>query len=208
MDNTNQVFIQSKGKIAWNRTSGIFVKDLISIIAEEKYKGEIEELQFEFKEDSVKDSHLISMLSIIALIKNKFPSLIITVLGEPEILVNFSDVGSKADRFKPLRLTIVTFLLFIGSITAIINFHADVDMRSAHQTLYHLITGIEEERPLLLQIPYSLGIGVGMSVFFNHIFKKRINNEPSPLEVEMYLYQQNMDSFIKDHSNEDKTEGI
>lgn len=208
MDNTNQVFIQSKGKIVWERTKAIYLGDLISIIAEEAYRREIEALQFKFKEERVKDSHLISMLSIIAIIKNKYPGLTITVLGEPEILVNFGDGNRKPDRFKSIRLAIVTFLLFIGSITAIMNFHADVDMRSAHQTLYHLITGIEEERPLLLQIPYSIGIGVGMSVFFNHVFKKRINNEPSPLEVEMYLYQQNLDAYIKDHSNEDKTEGI
>ena len=208
MDFKNQVFIQSKGKIAWDKTREIYLKDLISIIAEEEYKKGIEELRFEFKKENVKSSHLISMLSIIAVIKHKYPKYIITVLGEPEVLVNFADNHLKEDKFKLVRLAIVSFLLFIGSITAIINFHADVDMRSAHKTLYHLITGIENDRPLLLQIPYSLGIGAGMSVFFNHFFKKRINNEPSPLEVEMYLYQQNMDSYIKDHSTENKTEGI
>lgn len=207
MDTRNQVFIQSKGKIIWDRTRSIAIKDLISIIAEEEHKVKIEEIKFDFKE-SVKDSHLISMLSIIALIKDKYPNLLITVLGEPEVLVNFGALNKRRDKYKLLRLFIVTFLLFVGSITAIMNFHADVDMRSAHKTLYHLLTGIETDSPLLLQIPYSLGIGAGMSVFFNHFFRKRINNEPSPLEVEMYLYQQNMDSYIKDHSTDNKTEGI
>ena len=208
MDNKNQIFIQSKGKLVWDKSKEIYLKDLISIITEEEFKKGIEDLQFEFKEENVKDSHLISMLSIIALIKHKYPKQMITVLGDSEVLVNFGDNSRKEDKYKLVRLAIVTFLLFIGSVTAIMNFHADVDMKSAHKTIYHLITGIESDRPLLLQIPYSLGIGAGMSVFFNHIFKKKINNEPSPLEVEMYLYQQNMDSYIKDHSTEDKTEGI
>lgn len=207
MDTKNQVFIQSKGKIIWDRSKELTIKDLISIIAEEEHKVKIEEIIYEFKE-KVQDSHLISMLWIIALIKDKYPNLLITVLGEAEILVNFSGFKEKKDKYKLLRLFVVTFLLFIGSITAIMNFHADVDMRSAHKTIYHLLTGVESDRPLLLQIPYSLGIGAGMSVFFNHFFKKKINNEPSPLEVEMYLYQQNMDAYIKDHTTENKTKGI
>lgn len=207
MDTKNQVFVQSKGKILWDRNRAIALKDLISIIAEEENKVKIEAIEFDLKE-SVKDSHLISMLSIIALIKDKYPTLLITVLGEPEVLVNFGAKNEKRDKLRILRLLVVTFLLFVGSITAIINFHADVDMKSAHTTLYYLFTGIKTERPLLLQIPYSLGIGAGMSIFFNHFFRKRLNNEPSPLELEMYLYQQNMDSYIKDHSTENKTEGI
>ncbi|MNO07817.1 hypothetical protein D3C81_2301760 [compost metagenome] len=35
-----------------------------------------------------------------------------------------------------------------------------------------------------------------MVLFFNHVFKKKFNEEPSPLEVEMYLYQQNMNQYV------------
>ncbi|MNP79175.1 hypothetical protein D3C76_1769570 [compost metagenome] len=35
-----------------------------------------------------------------------------------------------------------------------------------------------------------------MAVFFNHLFKKKWNEEPTPLEVEMFLYQQNVDKFV------------
>ncbi|MNI93321.1 hypothetical protein D3C73_1512510 [compost metagenome] len=47
-----------------------------------------------------------------------------------------------------------------------------------------------------MQIPDSLGMGVGMALFFNRFFKKTFNEEPSPLEVEMYLYQENMNQYI------------
>ncbi len=32
--------------------------------------------------------------------------------------------------------------------------------------------------------------------FFNHLFKKKWNEEPTPLEVEMYLYQENLDQYV------------
>ncbi|MNP77793.1 hypothetical protein D3C76_1752930 [compost metagenome] len=35
-----------------------------------------------------------------------------------------------------------------------------------------------------------------MVVFFNHLFKKKWNEEPTPLEVEMFLYQKNIDHYV------------
>jgi hypothetical protein len=99
-----------------------------------------------------------------------------------------------------LCFCLADFLLFIGSITAIINFHSDVDMKQAHKAIYRVITGIETDKLLLIQIPYSLGIGAGMSVFFNHVFNKKINKEPTPLEMEIHTYQQGVDKYIKNNS--------
>ncbi|UUZ94364.1 hypothetical protein LJK87_07260 [Paenibacillus sp. P25] len=35
-----------------------------------------------------------------------------------------------------------------------------------------------------------------MIVFFNHLFKKKFNEEPSPLEVEMFMYQENVNRYM------------
>ena len=66
----------------------------------------------------------------------------------------------------------------------------------SHQKLFTLITGRIDDKPLLIQIPYSFGLGIGMILFFNHFFKKRFNEEPSPLEVEMFNYQQDLDRYV------------
>ncbi|MCL6616308.1 MAG: stage V sporulation protein AA, partial [Anoxybacillus ayderensis] len=34
-------------------------------------------------------------------------------------------------------------------------------------------------------------------------FKKRINEEPSPLEVEMFQYQQSLDQYVIMHENKE-----
>ncbi|MBM7613532.1 stage V sporulation protein AA [Alkaliphilus hydrothermalis] len=205
MDSNGQIYIQSKEKISIEDSEGLFFKDLIEIQAEEGIRKKIEETPFELNHRQKGNSYIIPMISIIQLLKKEFPRQLILPMGAPEVIVNIINSEEGLDKFKVLRLAIVCFLLFIGSITAIINFHADVDMKTAHKTIYRVITGVEIDRPLLLQIPYSLGIGAGMSVFFNHVFKKRINNEPSPLEVEMYLYQQNMDAYLKDHEQNIRT---
>jgi len=87
------------------------------------------------------------------------------------------------------------------------NFHTDVSMEQVHQRIYYLVTGAYNARPLILQIPYSLGIGLGMVLFFNHVFKRKLNDEPSPLELEVFLYQENIDQYVIDHEKSQKRRG-
>lgn len=47
-----------------------------------------------------------------------------------------------------------------------------------------------------------------MVLFFNHVFQKRINEEPSPLEVEMFQYQQSLDQYVIVHENKDNMKQI
>ncbi|KAB3532788.1 stage V sporulation protein AB [Alkaliphilus pronyensis] len=201
MDSNNEIYIQAKGKVILNKNKPVFLKELVEVYCQKEIEKKIDNIVYSNKQLSKDKANVISVLTVIKLIRKEIPNASIRVLGEPEILLAFKEDIDKKDRLKLFRLALVSFLLFIGSITAIVNFHSDVDMKLAHQTIYRVITGEVIESPLLLQIPYSLGIGVGMSVFFNHIFKKKINTEPSPLEVEMYLYQQNMDNYIKNNEN-------
>lgn len=86
---------------------------------------------------------------------------------------------------------------------AIMNFHDDVSMKNVHEKIYTIITGKVNPKPLLFQIPYSLGLGLGMILFFNHFFQKRFNEEPSPLEVEMFNYQMDLDNYVIIHENKE-----
>ena len=58
----------------------------------------------------------------------------------------------------------------------------------------HLIPETFAEGAATLQP--SLLILAGMMLFFNHLFRKKLNEEPNPLEVEMYLYQENVNSYV------------
>ncbi|MEC5422343.1 stage V sporulation protein AA [Virgibacillus sp. C22-A2] len=106
---------------------------------------------------------------------------------------------------KPPSIIIVAcvwLLLFIGAAMTIMNFHYDVSMQEVQQKLHFILTGDQKEFPLWIQIPYSFGLGIGMLLFFNHWFNKRFNEEPSPLEVEIYNYQQDLDNYINHYENE------
>ena len=49
-----------------------------------------------------------------------------------------------------------------------------------------------------LEICYSIGLAIGITVFFNHVGKKKITPDPTPMQVEMRKYEMDIDTaFIK-----------
>lgn len=143
---------------------------------------------------------VIDVMKIIEIIRRKTAHIQINLLGSGQTLV---EIIYEKKKVHPIFFGLVWLLLFIGAALAIIYFHEDVSMQQVHQRLYYMITGKFKAQPLLFQIPYSLGLGLGMVLFFNHVFQKRINEEPSPLEVEMFQYQQSLDQYVIVHENKD-----
>jgi len=64
------------------------------------------------------------------------------------------------------------------------------------QKVYGLITGEKPQGFTILELSYSVGLAVGIIVFFNHFAKWKINTDPTPLEVEMRLYEENLDKAL------------
>ncbi len=150
------------------------------------------------KEDG--DLIIIDIMQVIRKLRTLYPEVSLEVQGAPQVIVEVLNPRKSAN---PVLVMLVWLILFIGSGLAIMNFHTDVSMLQVHQRIYYLVTGQTSQQPLWLQIPYSLGIGLGMVLFFNHIFKKRITEEPSPLEVELFLYQQSLDQYYLQHENKE-----
>ncbi len=159
--------------------------------------SEILELEVHNKTDS-KKKFIIPVFKIINVIHEYDENIDLTLMGSTETLVDVQDNNNKSKLLTIIKTILVCIVLFLGAGLAIINFHADVNMDQSLQIIYHMVTGKENNKPLILLIPYSLGIGTGMLVFFNHVFQRKLQKEPSPLEVEMFLYQKNMDNYILD----------
>ncbi|MDQ0058251.1 stage V sporulation protein AA [Paenibacillus harenae] len=136
---------------------------------------------------------VIDLLQIVKAIREAFPGLSVEAYGDPQVLVM---VAEKPVKPRIFVLVLSWLLLFFGAGLAIMNFHTDVSMKEVHTRIVELISGKQIEHPLWFQIPYSLGIGLGMVLFFNHLFRKRFNEEPNPLEVELYMYQENVNAYV------------
>ncbi|HHY90649.1 MAG TPA: stage V sporulation protein AB [Clostridiales bacterium] len=202
---SNQIYLQLKDGVLTAPGRDLFIKDLAVLLADKPLREKISNIKVISISDDASDHVVVSMLTVMKKIKEKYPEVELFPIGEAEILVKVQKSGKEPNKiFLLLKLSLVCLILFVGAGLALMNFHADVNMIETHQKIYKMITGIEEKKPLFLQIPYSIGIALGMAVFFNHILPKKIKNEPSPLEVEMFSYRKNIDEYLL--KNETNTE--
>ena len=113
---------------------------------------------------------VIDVMKVIEIIQQKASHVQINLLGSDKLLLKLYT----KKKTHPIFFGLVWLLLFIGAALAIIYFHEDVSMQQVHQRLYYMITGEFNAQPLLFQIPYSLGLGLGMVLFLIMYFKSEL----------------------------------
>ncbi|MGD6966886.1 stage V sporulation protein AA [Rossellomorea vietnamensis] len=194
------VYIRLRHRLQVRPESSILLENTAQIIAPEHYLQSIRKIVLHKVTEEDKNIIILDLMRVISQIKDVHPDVDVQTIGPSQTIV---EVVYKRKKVSPPMFAAVWLLLFIGAAMAIMNFHEDVSMREVHQRLYLMMTGQEDPHPLLFQVPYSFGLGLGMILFFNHVFRKRINEEPSPLEVEMFNYQQDLDQYVIMHENKE-----
>ena len=82
------------------------------------------------------------------------------------------------------------------------SFHSDAEMPKIFQNYYTIFFGESTTSPLILEIPYTIGLGTGIILFFNHFSKKYITKDPTPIEIEMTTYDKETNASIIDALNQ------
>ena len=62
--------------------------------------------------------------------------------------------------------------------------------------VYLLFTGQTSDGFTVLELAYSFGLGIGIILFFNHFAGKRIETDPTPMDVQMHTYEQDVNQTI------------
>ncbi|GAA0346954.1 stage V sporulation protein AA [Bacillus carboniphilus] len=196
----NSIYIRLRHRLQVRPEEVVKVEDIAQVIGPESFLNQIKQVEVYriTREDNT--IVIVDVMKVIQRIFKFFPSLDIQAIGPTQTIV---EVVYQKKRVSTPLFILVWFLLFVGAALTIMNFHEDVSMQIVQQHLFMMITGKEVQKPLLFQIPYSFGLGIGMILFFNHLFKKRINEEPSPLEVEMFNYQQDLDRYVSLNENKE-----
>lgn len=194
---TDIVYVRMKKSIEVTHLKRILLKHIALISTSHELKKELENMPV--YNITKKDQNIIIIDSFLVVdhLNKHYPNFEFQLIGPVQTIIRV--VSKKSPSI--LLASLVWILLFIGTAMTIMNFHYDVSMQEVQQKLHYLLTGEENQFPLWIQIPYSFGLGVGMLLFLNHWFKKRFNEEPSPLEVELFKYQQSIDQYVSYYEN-------
>ncbi len=149
--------------------------------------------------DNPNHRSVVSVLAVIERIQEIYPELEIQNVGECDFIVSLRPQES-SKLFTALKVFLVCTVSFFGSVFAMMTFNEDVSVLDSFQKVYEWVMGSPARGATVLELGYSLGISVGIIVFFNHFGKKQLTNEPSPVEVEMSGYDKQVYTTVIQHA--------
>lgn len=143
---------------------------------------------------------VVSVLKIIACIHEKFPEADVQNLGESDIIVTYEDQKTPALAWHIIKTVFVAAVTFFGAAFSIMAFNNDVDVTKLFGQIYEFVTGQEAGGFTVLEIAYSVGVTAGILIFFNHFGKKRFTVDPTPMEIQMRLYENDIQTTLIENS--------
>lgn len=205
MDKRTVYIKAEQATIVTNRQ--IYMRDIIKIYGSDKklVKSLNEKLIITVPSEK-KCKYIVSILKIIELLQKEHPNLIIFNEGKQDLVIEYTPPGKKRKVLELAKTAFVCLAIFFGSAFTIMTFNEDVAVESIFNEIYRLVTGHTKAEGGILEICYSAGLPIGIIVFFNHFFRKKIDSDPTPLQVQLRLYEENMNkAIIENASREGKT---
>lgn len=151
--------------------------------------------------------YVISMIDVIREIEKAEPQVEICHIGEPTFVLTYENPTEKSRLLSILKITLVSLITFVGAGFSIMTFNTDVDIRTLFDNIYQMFTGRDSPGFSVLETTYSLGIGIGVVLFFNHFGRRKLTQDPTPMEVEMRTYEDDIDTTIIEQSDRSQKGG-
>lgn len=147
-----------------------------------------------------KQRRAVSVLKIIECIHEQFPKIEVQNLGETDIIVTYENQKAPVLIWHLLKTAFVAAITFFGAAFSIMAFNNDVDVTRLFGQVHELLTGQTSDGFTILEITYSIGLTVGILVFFNHFGKKRFTTDPTPMEIQLRLYENDIQTTLVENA--------
>lgn len=185
----------------------VFLKDIASLTCtDEHLLAKAKALKVHRFQDGGEKRAVISNLKLIELVQGLEKGVSVENVGEMDTLIKLVKNPEKKGFLVWVKVAFVALISFFGTAFTIMAFHNDIGIHDVFNRLYEQIMGQTSNGFTTLEVTYSLGLAVGITLFFNHIGGRRITTDPTPIEVEMRVYEKDVDdTLIETADREGKT---
>lgn len=175
----------------------IKMKDIISLYCTDK------DLEQEIKNQSVchfmgedNQRKCFSVLKLIEVIKQVDKTVDVVNLGPEDFIVYYKKKQEESKVLHYGKIIFVILVAFFGASFSIMTYNTDVGIEELFYNIYEMIMGQVPNGPNILHISYTAGLAVGIVLFFNHAGKIKLNDDPTPFEVQMRLYERDVNDTL------------
>ena len=139
-----------------------------------------------------------SVLKIIEQIHEDYPTLTISNEGESDFIIEYIPNPEKPKVMNTIKTVLLCIIIFFGSAFTIMAFNNDISVTDVFDKLYGQVMGTKADGVNELEVCYCIGLGLGIILFFNHVGRKKITPDPTPIQIEMRKYEKDVDTtFIE-----------
>lgn len=137
-----------------------------------------------------------NVLDIIKKISQVDSAISVNNVGEVDYIIDYQKSGSPKYVWQWFKTIVVCAVCFCGAAFAIMTFNNDVNVGDVFKEIYLVIMGEESSGFTILEMAYSVGLALGIIIFFNHFSGMKLSSDPTPIEVEMRLYEDNISKTL------------
>ena len=148
-----------------------------------------------FKKDETKRC-VISALKLVELMEKECRDISVQIVGEPDVLVEWISVNRHKGWQQWLKAAFVCVISFFGTAFTIMAYHNDVGINEVFTEVYKIVMNREPQGLNALEVSYSVGLAAGIIIFFNHIGGRRLTKDPTPIEVSIRQYEEDVDKAL------------
>lgn len=179
------------------RTDEVFLKNIASVYCEDKAVcAKVRAIRLHTFRPEGEKRFFISMTEVVRLIKETAAGAEVESIGEPDMMIERVYVEKKKGIIEVFKILLVSLVCFFGASFTIMAFHNDIGIVDVFAKYYELVMGESSSGFTVLEISYSIGLSAGIILFFNHIGGRRVTKDPTPIEVEMAVYEEDVEKAL------------
>ncbi|RKD29333.1 stage V sporulation protein AA [Lacrimispora algidixylanolytica] len=137
-----------------------------------------------------------STLDVIKKLVEMDPSISVNNVGEVNYIIDYHKKKAPNWVWQWTKTIFVCIVCFCGASFAIMTFNNDVSVGDVFKEIYKIVMRKESSGFTILELSYSVGLAIGIIVFFNHFTKYKFTTDPTPIEVEMRIYEDNVSETL------------
>lgn len=146
----------------------------------------------------IADRDVVTSLYIVNEIEKHIQDIVVVPLGAEDVILERLPKKKPSRVLEIGKVIFVSMVCFFGTGFTIMAFHNDIGIRGVFEEISSLITGTGDSGVMVLELSYAFGLMAGILIFFNHIGKRRITKDPTPIEVSMRNYEDDVNKTLSE----------
>lgn len=157
------------------------------ICKDKKLQREIKNTEvFNFEECKM-IKKVMSIMDVIEIIQNTFQNIVVINVGESEFIIEYNVNKNQNRLLESFKVIVICIIVFFGAAFGIMSFHEDTGILGLFEDVSNYF--LDGEKSNVIEVSYSIGLALGIVIFYDRPGINKRGNVLSPLEIEMKMYE-------------------